>query len=216
MGNRFTLRSKPTGTCEGREEARDAVLPGATAKVTGPRALELVADANGHIASRVAHGLYALKYAHGFKPSWDGLGVEVGRTFDVDLRLEVGAVAETVVVSGESPLIDTSESAVTVNYNQEMIQSTPVLRFSVFDYFQMTPGIASTQVQDSTTSSAFGRHERKSVPIDGTTSPRPAGRFWPIQTRHRRRDGCGRCCASAEYGNIMARVQYRHQDRRKR
>ena len=56
-----------------------------------------------------------------------------------------------------------------------------MLRFSVFDYFQMTPGISSTQVQDSTTSSAFGSNTNENqYQIDGTNITSPtAGQMWP-------------------------------------
>ena len=73
----------------------------------------VVADANGQYRFQaLTPGVYALKATlDGFKTIlMEGLRVEVGRTFDVDLRLEVGAMAETVTVTGESPLIDTSQS----------------------------------------------------------------------------------------------------------
>jgi hypothetical protein len=137
------------------------------------------------------------------------LRVEVGRTFDVDVRLEVGGISETVTVTGDSPLVDTSQSAVTVNYDQELIKDTPVLRFSVFDYFQMTPGISSTQVQDSTTSSAFGSNTNENqYQIDGTNITSPtAGTMWPYPNTDIVAEmelvGVG---APAEYGNLQGAV----------
>ena len=89
--------------------------------------------------------------------------VEVGRTFDVDFTLDVGSVEEHVTVRGGSPLVDTSKSGVTVNYSQEFVKNTPVTRFSVFDLFQMTPGISPRQVQDSERSSAFGSNTNKKL-----------------------------------------------------
>src|SRR5688500_12728198 len=175
-----------TGTLRGATaDSSGAVLPGVTVELTGAAAARTAtSDANGQYRFQaLTPGVYTLKAtSDGFKTIViEGLRVEVGRTFDVDLRLEVGGVAETVTVTGESPLVDTTQSAVTINYNQELIQSTPVLRFSVFDYFQMTPGISSTQVQDSTTSSAFGSNTNENqYQIDGTNITSPtAGQMWP-------------------------------------
>jgi TonB dependent receptor/Carboxypeptidase regulatory-like domain len=203
-----------TGTLRGTvTDSSGAIMPGVTVELTGAAGTHAAAtDASGQYRFQaLTPGVYALKATlDGFKAIlMDGLRVEVGRTFDVDLRLEVGGLAETVTVSGESPLIDTSQSAVTVNYNQELIQSTPVLRFSVFDYFQMTPGISSTQVQDSTTSSAFGSNTNENqYQIDGTNITSPtAGQMWPYPNTDIVAEmelvGVG---APAEYGNMQGAV----------
>src|SRR5687768_17952233 len=116
-------------------------------------------------------------------------------------------MTEMVTVTGESPLIDTSQSSVTVNYSEELIQATPVLRFSVFDYFQMTPGISSTQVQDSTTSSAFGSNTNENqYQIDGTNITSPtAGQMWlyPNTATFARMELVA-FAAPAEYGTMKA------------
>ena len=217
LGNCFPLRSNHHRNAsrdgEGYLRRDPGRWPGATVEVTGAAGTQTaVADANGQYRFQaLTPGVYALKATlDGFKAIvMEGLRVEVGRTFDVDLRFEVGAVAETVTVSGESPLIDTSQSSVTVNYNQELIQDTPVLRFSVFDYFQMTPGIASTQVQDSTTSSAFGSNTNENqYQIDGTNITSPtAGQMWPYPNTDivaaMELVGVG---APAEYGNMQGAV----------
>ena len=203
-----------TGTLRGTvADASGAVLPGATVELTGAAGTQTaVADANGQYRfPALTPGVYTLKATlDGFKTIlMEGVRVEVGRTFDVDLRFEVGAMAELVTVTGESPLIDTSQSSVTVNYSEELIQATPVLRFSVFDYFQMTPGISSTQVQDSTTSSAFGSNTNENqYQIDGTNITSPtAGQMWPYPNTDivasMELVGVG---APAEYGNMQGAV----------
>ena len=123
-----------TGTLRGTvADASGAVLPGATVELTGAAGTQTaVADGNGQYRfPALTPGVYTLKATlDGFKTIlMEGVRVEVGRTFDVDLRFEVGAMAELVTVTGESPLIDTSQSSVTVNYSEELIQATPVLRF---------------------------------------------------------------------------------------
>jgi hypothetical protein len=214
LGTTSLFAQTTTGTLRGIvTDTSGAVLPGATVEMTGAAGTQtVVADGNGQYRfPALTPGVYTLKASlDGFKTIVrEGLRVEVGRVFDVDLRFEVGAMAETVTVTGESPLIDTSQSSVTVNYSQELIQSTPVLRFSVFDYFQMTPGIASTQVQDSTTSSAFGSNTNENqYQIDGTNITSPtAGQMWPYPNTDivatMELVGVG---APAEYGNMQGAV----------
>ena len=214
LGTASLFAQTTTGTLRGTvRDISGAILPGATVEVTGAAGTQTaVADANGQYRFQaLTPGVYGLKATlDGFKTIvMEGLRVEIGRTFDVDLGFEVGAMAETVTVTGESPLIDTSQSSVTVNYSEELIQATPVLRFSVFDYFQMTPGIASTQVQDSTTSSAFGSNTNENqYQIDGTNITSPtAGQMWPYPNTDivasMELVGVG---APAEYGNMQGAV----------
>lgn len=193
-----------------------AVLPGATVELTGEAliggARAVTADQNGQYRfTALPPGAYVIKASlEGFKAVIrEGLRVDVGRTYDVDISLEVGSLSETVTVTSEGPLVDTSESAVTVNYNQEMIKDTPVTRFSVFDYFQMVPGISSTQVQDSTTTSAFGSNTNENqYQIDGTNITSPtSGQMWPYPNTDVVQEmelvGVG---APAEYGNVQGAV----------
>ena len=214
LGTTSLFAQTTTGTLRGTvADASGAVLPGATLEVTGAAGTQtVVADGNGQYRfPALTPGAYTLKATlDGFKTIlMEGVRVEVGRIFDVDLRFEVGAMAEMVTVTGESPLIDTSQSSVTVNYSEELIQSTPVLRFSVFDFFQMTPGISSTQVQDSTTSSAFGSNTNENqYQIDGTNITSPtAGQMWPYPNTDivstMELVGVG---APAEYGNMQGAV----------
>jgi hypothetical protein len=203
-----------TGNLRGAvTDTSGAILPGATVELTGSAGTQTaVSDPNGQYRFQaLTPGVYILKATlDGFKTVIvEGVRVEVGRTFDVDVRLDVGGVAETITVTGDSPLVDTTQSTVSVNYDQELIQDTPVLRFSVFDYFQMTPGVSSTQVQDSTTSSAFGSNTNENqYQIDGTNITSPtAGTMWPYPNTDIVAEmefvGVG---APAEYGNMQGAV----------
>jgi hypothetical protein len=197
-------------------DSSGAVLPGATVELTGEAqiggAQTAVTDTAGQFRfPNLAPGPYTIKTSlEGFKTVIrDGLRVDVGRTFDVDMRLEVGSLTETITVTSESPLVDTTESAVTVNYNQELVKNLPVARFSVFDYFQMVPGISSSQVQDSTATSAFGSNTNENqYQIDGTNITSPtSGQMWPYPNTDVVQEmelvGVG---APAEFGNVQGAV----------
>ncbi|HYU78838.1 MAG TPA: TonB-dependent receptor [Vicinamibacterales bacterium] len=54
-----------------------------------------------------------------------GIVVSVGQTTLLNFTLSVGALEETVTVTGDSPVIDTTSANVNVNLSQEMLQATP-------------------------------------------------------------------------------------------
>ena len=56
-----------------------------------------------------------------FKQS--GITLAVGRLPTLDIRLEVGAVAETVEVSGDAAVVDTTQSKVAVTVAQAVLDS---------------------------------------------------------------------------------------------
>ena len=51
--------------------------------------------------------------------------VQVGQTTPVDLSMRVATVAETITVSGASPVIDTTSANVAVNLSEQLLQATP-------------------------------------------------------------------------------------------
>ena len=206
-----------TGSLRGSvTDASGAVLPGVTVELSGQAQIggvqSATTDQNGQYRFlNLSPGLYSLKVAlGGFKSVVrDGLQVAVGRTFDVDFKLEVGALEETVRVSAESPLVDGASTAVTTNYDAEILKNTPVTRFSVFDMFQFTPGVSPSQIEDSNASSAYGSNTNENqYQIDGTNITAPTnGQMWPFPNTDIVEEfeliGVG---APAEYGNMQGAV----------
>src|SRR5438128_2234880 len=79
------------------------------------------------IGSRLPPGTYTMTVAaKGFRTSRSGgLDLSVGRMPSLDIRLEVGAVAETVEVTGEAPLVDLTQSKVSVTVSKEVMDNLP-------------------------------------------------------------------------------------------
>ena len=206
-----------TGALQGRvTDQSGAVLPGVTVEIQSQAQIggvqSVTTDQNGQYRFRnLSPGTYLLKISlEGFKSSVrEGIVVQVGRTFDVDFRLEVGSLQETVTVSAESPLVDPSSTALTTNYDAEILKNTPQTRFSVFDMFQFTPGVSPTQIEDSTTQSAYGSNTNENqYQIDGTNITAPtSGQMWPYPNTDIVEEfeliGVG---APAEYGNMQGAV----------
>jgi hypothetical protein len=206
-----------TGSLQGKVvDTSGAVLPGALVELTSQAqiggAQSATSDRTGEFRfQRLSPGTYTMKVSlDGFKTIIrDGIRVEVGRTFEVDFRLDVGSINETVTVSAESPLVDASSTAVTTNYNAEILKNTPITRFSVFDMFQFTPGVSPSQIEDSNASSAFGSNTNENqYQIDGTNITAPTnGQMWPFPNTDIVEEfeliGVG---APAEYGNLQGAV----------
>jgi hypothetical protein len=55
----------------------------------------------------------------------ENITVQVGQTAPIDLTMRVATLAETVTVTGASPVIDTTSANVAVNLSEELLQSTP-------------------------------------------------------------------------------------------
>ena len=93
-----------------------AVIPGASVLATNEGtgvARESVSDANGEfVLSALPSGTYTLRIElTGFKAiSQRGIQLGAGQTVRQTFVLEVGAMSETVTVTGQAPLIETATS----------------------------------------------------------------------------------------------------------
>ena len=104
--------------------------------------------------------------ASGFRTTTELAEVELNRTGTVNVTLTPGAASETVEVSGEAPIIDTTTAQVTTNYDERSISDLPgtsgngfgigVLNLSLY-----SAGVASNGgVGDGTGPSVGGQRSR--------------------------------------------------------
>ena len=56
----------------------------------------------------------------------EGMRVLVGGTVERNVSLSLATVAETVTVTGETPVVDTRKSGVSTNYSSEYMENTPL------------------------------------------------------------------------------------------
>ncbi len=107
-------------------------LPGATVTITEVNtniALRAVSNDNGNfVFASLKDGVYRVDAElAGFKKAVrDGVIVQVNTTIRVDLKLEVGAVAETITVVGESPLLQTDRTDTGRIIESMLIQEVPL------------------------------------------------------------------------------------------
>jgi hypothetical protein len=70
--------------------------------------------------------------------------LSVGRTTPMVIALEVGAVAETVTVTGESPLVDISSQEIGGSVSARELQEIPSFNRNFAGYLGMLPGVVAT------------------------------------------------------------------------
>jgi hypothetical protein len=86
----------------------------------------------------------------------EGINLEVGRLPSIDVRLEVGAITETVEVSSQAALIDSTQSKVQTNIASESLMNLPTQSLSFQSVIQFAPGARAEPLQNSGTGANNG------------------------------------------------------------
>ena len=138
-----SINGRITGTVL---DAQEAAIPNAKVTVRNQAtgiSWDVVSDSRGvYVAPSLPAGQYAIRVeASGFRPavSPDNT-VSVAQTTRVDVRLEVGAVAEAVEVHAEAPLVQSATSDVGETVQMRQIQSLPLNGRIFSQLVQLVPG----------------------------------------------------------------------------
>jgi len=130
-------------------DSNGALLPNAT--VTAKSADTGIArtsksNAKGEFRlSDMPPGTYTVTFvADGFKTEQeDAVAVTVGGLATVSPKLQVGAVADKVEVSGESPLMNTESPTISTTIDQDAIDNLPINGRRWSSFALLTPGVVS-------------------------------------------------------------------------
>jgi Carboxypeptidase regulatory-like domain/TonB-dependent Receptor Plug Domain len=113
-------------------DQQGGAVPGVTITLTSPvlvaGTMTGVTDSGGvNRFPSLSPGTYAVKLdLQGFRSVIrEGIIVAVGQTVPIDLSLQVATVAETVTVTGASPVVDTTSANTSVNLSEQLLQGTP-------------------------------------------------------------------------------------------
>jgi len=122
-------------------------LPGVTVTAKSPSLqvseLSVVTDERGEYRlSPLPVGVYSVEYSlEGFTAvKREGVQLTIGFTARLDEVLKVGAMEESVTVSGASPVVDVSSSASTTKLNRETLEILPTGRSGINDLLAQAPG----------------------------------------------------------------------------
>lgn len=129
-----------TGAINGKvTDASDAVMPGVTVTITSPQQMGVrtaVTDSDGtYRFAAVTPGDYVVVFElAGFSTVRnEGIRVSLGFTATVNTELKVASLQESVTVTGQSPVVDTSATAIGTVYDAKQLSALPTSR----DYFSL-------------------------------------------------------------------------------
>ncbi|MGE3843207.1 MAG: carboxypeptidase-like regulatory domain-containing protein, partial [Vicinamibacterales bacterium] len=140
-----------TGTVK---DTSGAVLPGVTVEAASPALIEkvrsTVTDANGAFSIiDLRPGTYDITFSlTGFSSlKREGIVLSGNFTASVNAEMRVGALEETITVSGEAPVVDVSTTRSEFGVNAEAIRATPTgNRYQ--NLVSLIPGVAIGGSQD--------------------------------------------------------------------
>jgi hypothetical protein len=157
-------------------DASGAALPGVTVEAASPALIERVRTATTDSAGQyrildLSPGAYDVTFTvNGFKTiRRTGIVLEGNFTAPVNADLELGALEETVTVTGESPVVDVVNNRQTFVVNREMLDAIPTTTRSLQARAALIPGTTVTPVGSGQTAMTIygSRFEDSVVMVDG-------------------------------------------------
>jgi hypothetical protein len=141
-----------TGSINGKvADSSGAVLPGVTVSATSPSQMGIqtsVTDSGGaYRFPGLPPGVYTLTFElSGFNTlKREGIQIALGFTATVNVDLKVASLQETVTVTGDSPVIDTSTTRVQQNFKLESLNETPNAR-DMWSLLAITPSVSMSRI----------------------------------------------------------------------
>jgi hypothetical protein len=179
-----------TGSITGTvTDASGAVLPGVTITLSGDRLIggpqtQVSDSAGSYRFDRLSPGTYGVKFElQGFR-TVDQPNVRINAAFvaTINGKMEVGAVSETITVTGESPTVDVRSNVQQTVMSQEILEGIPTGR-DPWSLAKLIPGVqvatydvGGTQSMQQSSMSAHGSNTADvSYNIDGATVNWPGG-----------------------------------------
>jgi hypothetical protein len=148
----------PTGTIRGTvTDPSKAVVPNATVTVknkgTGAERKVTTSSTGEFQIPTLPPGEYEVKVtASGFKTGQSDLTLQVGESVTADFDLQVGQASETVVVTAETPAINTTEYKIDGVVNRKQIDSLPLNGRNFLQLAMLEPGVTVEAVDNPGTS----------------------------------------------------------------
>jgi hypothetical protein len=141
-----------TGSINGKvADSSGGVLPGVTVSATSPSSMGVqtsVTDTGGNYRfPALPPGTYTVTYElGGFNTlKRENIQISMGFTATVNVELAVASLNETVTVTGDSPVIDTSNTRVQQNFKLEALQEIPNSR-DLWSLLAVTPSVTMGRI----------------------------------------------------------------------
>jgi hypothetical protein len=141
-----------TGSINGKvSDSSGGVLPGVTVSATSPSSMGVqssVTDTGGNYRfPALPPGSYTVTFElPGFNTlKRENIQISMGFTAAVNVELAVASLQETVTVTGDSPVIDTSNTRVQQNFKLEALQEIPNSR-DLWSLLAVTPAVTMGRI----------------------------------------------------------------------
>ena len=169
------------------KDSSGAVLPGVTVEAASPALIEKVrthvTDGTGQYRIEdLRPGVYSVTFTlQGFN-AFKREGIELSGQFTatINVELKVGALAETITVTGETPVVDIQSARREMTLNNDVLKAIPTAR-SYGAMVTVVPGV-NTNLNDVVTGTATtqfpihgGRNNEGRLMIDGLNIGNPPG-----------------------------------------
>src|SRR5262245_2771406 len=170
------------------KDASGAVLPGVTVEASSPVLIEkvrsVVTDGTGQYRIETLRpGTYTVTFTLPGFSTVKREGIELTGSFvaTVNADLRVGSIAETITVSGETPIVDVQSTTRQRVMDREILDKIPSGR-TQYNLGVLIPGVVLTGGQD-----VGGSGARRRFPLSRSTAARR-------RIRWRRWEGCRSRC----------------------
>src|SRR5215207_6750478 len=123
-----------------------AVLPGVTVTASGPALMQPQVQVSGTDGSyrflALPPGIYEIDFdLTGFqKVQRKDVRVVINQTLSVDQQMQVATLQETVTVTGDSPIVDSSTTQIGTNFTKELLTEIPNAR-DIWAAMAQAPGL---------------------------------------------------------------------------
>src|SRR5688500_2435976 len=127
-----------------------AVLPGVTVTASSPALIQpqvqVTGGDGGYRFLALPPGVYAIDFElTGFQNvKRQDVRVIINQTLTVDQQLNVATLQETVTVTGDSPIVDTSTTSMGTNFTKELLTEIPNAR-DVWAAMSQAPGMQRSE-----------------------------------------------------------------------
>jgi len=164
-----------TGTVTGTvKDEQGGTLPGVAVTLTGKTGSKSTVTENSGTYRFLAvdPGTYSVQTSlSGFSPRrQDNIVVTVGKEAIADFALKVGGMSESLVVVGETPVVDTTSSATNTQLSQDLLFNMPIRQGNTAtNLLNFAPGINDTAAYGGDAGSGNG------LLIDGVDTRDPSG-----------------------------------------
>ena len=169
------------GTISGTIHDAQGVIPGATVKITNVAtavAQSVTTNSSGYFeAPLLRAGTYEVGVEMtGFKTlRRTGLTLSAGQQLTLPLELEIGAIAETITVTGEAPLLETNTVRTGMALTQQQIEDLPVQSNMPVMFTRFAPGLMASATVVYAGQGYVGGPSQSAIPLGGV-----GGNEWTI------------------------------------